>query len=110
MRRRHWLSRSIISLLLPLVSGTLAASKVNGQTTPPAAPVPPGIEIDTAYMTYDDGPFSLPLGIGFRIPSYNRVDGVVLPWGPLVSVAGGRVEFDPTVTYRSHLGALDPMV
>jgi len=110
MRRGRRLSRSIITLLLPLAFGALAASKVGGQTTPPAAPVPPGIEIDTSYMTYDDGPFSLPLGIGFRVPSYNRVDGVVLPWGPLVSFADGRVELDPTVTYRSHLGALDPMV
>jgi len=38
--------------------------------------------VDTNYVTYDDGPFSLPLGIGLRVPEYNRVDGLVIPWGP----------------------------
>lgn len=73
---------------------------------PPAAPEP----VDTGYVTYDDGPISLPLGIGLRIPSYNRVDGLVLPWGPQIRFAQDRIEIDPTVTYRSHIGAFDPRV
>ena len=62
---------------------------------------------DTAYVIYDDGPVSLPFGIGLRIPSYNRVDGVVIPWGPDVKL-GDMVRFAPTISYRSHIGELDP--
>ena len=77
------------------------------QVTPPPSPIPPTLE-DTSYVIYDEGPISLPLGIGFRLPAYNRVDGLVLPWGPAISLAGGRVRIDPTVTYRSHIGKVDP--
>ncbi|MGI8619617.1 MAG: hypothetical protein ACR2L6_11115 [Gemmatimonadaceae bacterium] len=49
-----------------------------------------------------------PLKVGFRIPSYNRVDGIVLPWGPIVTLGHGRFIINPTVTYRSHLGNFDP--
>jgi hypothetical protein len=63
--------------------------------------------LDTAYRTYGSDWVSLPLGLGLRIPSYNRVDGVVLPWGPDVKL-GSRVTVTPTVTYRSHIGDVDP--
>lgn len=49
-----------------------------------------------------------PLRVGLRIPSYNRVDGVVLPWGPIVTLGDGHFIINPTVTYRSHLGNFDP--
>ena len=49
-----------------------------------------------------------PLRVGVRIPSYNRVDGIVLPWGPIVTLGDGRFILNPTVTYRSHLGNFDP--
>lgn len=49
-----------------------------------------------------------PLKVGVRIPSYNRVDGIVLPWGPIVALGDGRFILNPTVTYRSHLGNFDP--
>ena len=52
--------------------------------------------------------FSLPLGVGLRIPSYDRVNGVSVPWGPVIRIPGGRVQIDPTVTYRSNLGEVDP--
>lgn len=52
--------------------------------------------------------FTLPLKIGIRIPSYNRVDGIVLPWGPIVTLGARRFIINPTVTYRSHLGNFDP--
>lgn len=76
----------------------------------PSAPAANAPESDTGYVTYDSGPLSLPLGVGLRIPAYNRVDGVALPWGPIVSFAGGAVVIDPTITYRSHLGAFDPRI
>ena len=94
----------VLSVATALVSLSISAG-VGAQTPapPPAAP-----EADTSYMTYDEGPISLPLGVGLRIPLYDRVDGLALPWGPKVTVAGGRFELDPTVTYRSHLGKFDP--
>lgn len=50
----------------------------------------------------------LPLGVGLRIPSYDRVNGVSIPWGPTITVGAGRLVVDPTVAYRSNLGKIDP--
>jgi len=86
-----------------------AATALDAQVTPPTAPVPP-VTPDTSYVDYDEGPISLPLGIGLRIPSYNRVDGLVIPWGPVISLFRERLKIDPTVTYRSHIGKVDPFV
>jgi hypothetical protein len=49
----------------------------------------------------------LPLVEGLRIPSYDRVDGLSMPWGPVLRPTS-RLELDPTVTYRSHIGEWDP--
>lgn len=51
-----------------------------------------------------------PLARGFRIPLYDRVNGASIAFGPLVSLDDGAIEIDPTVTYRSHLGAVDGAV
>jgi hypothetical protein len=51
---------------------------------------------------------SLPGIYGVRMPGYSRVDGLALPWGPHVALHGGRLSVEPTITYRSDLGALDP--
>lgn len=56
----------------------------------------------------DQSVLTWPLRVGLRIPSYNRVDGVVLPFGPIVTLGEGRFIINPTVTYRSHLGNWDP--
>ena len=53
---------------------------------------------------------SLPGIYGVRIPTYDRVDGLALPFGPLITLDTGYVEIDPTVTYRSNLGEFDPAV
>ncbi len=82
---------------------TLIASSARGQT-----PIPEPVSVDTGYVTYEPGTVSLPLGVGFRIPSYDRVDGLSLRWGPVISIGKGRLRIDPTVTYRSHLGKVDP--
>ena len=63
---------------------------------------------DTTYNEYKEDVFTLPLGVGLRIPSYDRVNGLSLPWGPIIKTPNGRVEIDPTVTYRSNLGKIDP--
>jgi len=53
---------------------------------------------------------SLPGAFGVRIPAYDRVNGLTLPVAPFISLDSGRVSLEPTLTYRSHLGALDPSV
>jgi hypothetical protein len=62
----------------------------------------------TTRIDYETRVVSWPLGVGVRVPSYTRVDGLVLPWGPYINLARGRILIDPTVTYRSDLGAVDP--
>jgi hypothetical protein len=54
---------------------------------------------------------SLPLLYGLRVPNYTRVDGLSLPWGPRFMASwghGSSLQVDPTVTYRSDIGAFDP--
>jgi hypothetical protein len=63
---------------------------------------------DTAYAEYRESPITLPLGIGLRIPSYDRVNGVTLPWGPQILLTDGKIQLDPLVSYRSNLGKWDP--
>src|SRR3569623_1451211 len=50
----------------------------------------------------------LPLGVGLRIPSYDRVNGLSIPWGPTINVGEGRLVVDPPIAYRSSLGKFDP--
>ena len=88
--------------MVALVPIALAASVAGGQTTEPP--------LDTSYVIYDKGPITLPLGVGVRIPTYNRVDGLALPWGPDIKFGNGRVELAPVVTYRSHIGKFDPEI
>jgi hypothetical protein len=64
--------------------------------------------VDTSYVEYSDRPISLPLGIGLRVPTYDRVNGLSLPWGPHVETSNGRIDVDALVRYRSHLGNWDP--
>lgn len=54
--------------------------------------------------------FSLPGIKGVRIPAYDRVNGATLPWAPFIQLDSGRISLEPTVTYRSHLGKVDPSV
>ena len=97
-------SRLSLSGIVLSLSFFFVASAAAQSAAPVTLPAPP----DTGYVIYDDGPISLPLGVGLRIPLYDRVDGLALPFGPIITLAKGRVELDPTVTYRSHLGEFDP--
>lgn len=58
-----------------------------------------------AYAT-----FSLPLPYGVRIPAYDRVNGVTLPWAPFIQLDSGSISIEPMLSYRSHLGKIDPSV
>jgi len=66
------------------------------------------VPVDTGYVEYHESPVSLPLGIGLRVPSYDRVNGLTLPWGPKLEMGDGRVDVDALVRYRSNLGNWDP--
>src|SRR3954466_15834378 len=63
---------------------------------------------DTSYVEYHESPITLPLGLGLRVPTYDRVNGLTLPWGPQVVLADDRIELNALVSYRSHLGNWDP--
>jgi hypothetical protein len=52
----------------------------------------------------------LPGVLGFAVPSYDRVNGISLPWGPAFAFDTARIVVEPSITYRSHLGDLDPSV
>jgi hypothetical protein len=45
---------------------------------------------------------------GLLLPTYDRVDGLSLPVGALVTLGDRAVELQPTATYRSRLGVVDP--
>jgi hypothetical protein len=77
------------------------ASVSHAQDTTAAAP-------DTGYADYHESPIALPLGVGLRIPTYDRVNGLALPWGPKLEVNDARIDVDALVTYRSNLGKWDP--
>lgn len=55
-----------------------------------------------------DETLTFPIVFGFRLPTYTRVDGLGLPWGPRIMVDTGRIVIDPLITYRSDLGEIDP--
>jgi hypothetical protein len=66
------------------------------------------VAVDTSYEDYHESPLTLPMGIGLRIPTYDRVNGLTVPWGPQLILAGERIQFDALVRYRSNLGKWDP--
>ncbi len=82
---------------------TLAMSPLRAQDTTAAG-------ADTGYVEYHDSPLSLPLGLGLRIPTYDRINGLALPWGPKLEMGDGRLDVDGLVTYRSNLGKWDPSI
>jgi len=55
-------------------------------------------------------PVTLPGIYGLRIPTYDRVDGLSLAFGPMFTLDTGRIAIDPTIAYRSNLGVFDPAV
>ena len=87
-------------LVLPIAIAALALPLSAQDTTEVAA--------DTGYVEYHESPISLPLGIGLRIPTYDRVNGVTLPWGPQLVTSDETFQLDALVSYRSHLGNWDP--
>lgn len=70
-----------------------------------------GVTVSFGPSAAKPGPIvRLPGFVGFRIPTYDRIDGLSLSAGPEIALDTGRVRIEPLVTYRSHLGELDPGV
>jgi hypothetical protein len=69
-----------------------------------------GIELRyrETYVESSAGPVTLPFVYGLRLPSYDRSNGLSLPFGPMIEV--GRAELSAVATYRSQLGRIDPAV
>lgn len=55
-------------------------------------------------------PLLFPGVFGVRMPTYDRVNGLSVPFGPAFSAFGSKLQVTPLVTYRSDLGAIDPTV
>ena len=51
---------------------------------------------------------TLPGFFGVRIPTYDRTNGVSLPFGPTLAIDTARYELDLLAVYRSQLGDVDP--
>ena len=86
----------------------LAACALIGLTTVLRAQDTTSSAPDTGYVDYQESPISLPLGIGLRIPTYDRVNGLALPWGPKLDLGDEKLQLDALITYRSNLGKWDP--
>lgn len=50
--------------------------------------------------------FTLPVLFGLRMPTYDRTNGVSLPFGPAITLGPGTI--DLLATYRSQIGRVDP--
>jgi hypothetical protein len=68
---------------------------------------PPHLVLRYRSLEGHGSSFEFPIVEGLRIPTYDRVEGLGIPWGPVLRPTA-RVDVEPTVTYRSHLGAWDP--
>ena len=75
-------------------------------------PTERGGEIALAYRDLESDPVPLVSfpAFGLQLPEYTRVDGLALGWGPTITLAEGGTIIVPAVTYRTHLGAIDPSV
>jgi hypothetical protein len=62
--------------------------------------------LDYRYIGSRESGFELPLFEGLRIPTYDRVNGASVSWGPVLRPTA-RWIVDPTITYRSHVGEWD---
>ena len=91
------------STLAVVAGGTQSFRDATFDATTTAA----GLRLDYRDTEEPPAAFELPLVAGLRMPSYDRVQGASIPWGPILHPTA-RVELDPTVTYRSHIGEWDP--
>lgn len=84
-----------VALCVPLLA--------SAQTAKPDSAV-----ADTGYVIYHDSPIDFPVFLGLRIPAYDRINGLTVPWGPRLTLGEDVVEVNAIVSYRSNLGKVDP--
>ena len=65
---------------------------------------------ETRVATDPEPVFQLAGLQGLLTPSYDRVDGLSLPIGAVMQLGDHAFEVEPTATYRSRLGTVDPAV
>lgn len=93
---------------LAIVTGGTEAFRDNTFTI---VPTDAGYELAYRSLRENESPPLLFPGVyGLRMPTYDRVDGVSIPFGPSLTFAAGRGGVNGLVTYRSDLGALDPLL
>ena len=100
-------ARRVVTVSLAL-AGAMSAARAQDTTAAARARDTTAAAPDTGYVDYHESPISLPLGLGLRIPTYDRVNGLAIPWGPKLELNDARVDVDALVTYRSNLGKWDP--
>lgn len=70
---------------------------------------PEGMALTYRSLAGDPSPWLTWPGVyGLRVPTYSRVDGLAIGGGPRLGFRDGGIAIEPTLTYRSHLGSLDP--
>lgn len=94
--------------LRSIILVTLCAVALIPGIAPAQGAKPDSVPADTAYVIYHESPIDLPLLFGIRIPSYDRINGLTIPFGPRLTLGEDRLEANAFVTYRSNLGKFDP--
>lgn len=75
------------------------------------APITGGYALSYRALNTPVAPSASLTGLyGIHIPTYDRSDGLSLPFGPQMVVPGTHLQIEPRLTYRSQLGRLDPSV
>ena len=70
-----------------------------------------GVTLTYRELTASEySPIEFPGIYGVRIPSYDRVNGLSLPFGPRFWLDSVRFSVEPILTWRTDLGEIDPEV
>ncbi|MEP6691928.1 MAG: hypothetical protein ABJD07_12290 [Gemmatimonadaceae bacterium] len=104
------ISGRVISIGGGVYGSLLAQVKGESEKFPDAVwtidSTPAGYELeDTGARAAVPDLISFPVVKGFRIPAYDRLNGLSIPFGPTLTYR--RLTIDPIVTYRSNLGEVD---
>lgn len=105
----RWLASTVVAVVtLARSSGAQATPLIPPADSATRAGVGGAVDslsavgISIADVVYFPGLF------GLRLPSYDRSDGVSVPFGPRLALPDDRVVLDALATYRSNLGLVDP--
>jgi hypothetical protein len=98
----------VYATMLGSVGGRTVAFR---EFTYDVAEVPGGYSLTYRALSVDEyHAIELPGAYGVRVPAYDRVNGLSLPFGPRFWLDSTRYSVEPILTYRSDLGDIDPEV